>query len=105
MRKKLQAEFTIASVAVAGIAPVPAGRTPAAEQTVLEAQPVAEVLVAAFVAGLADIVEQVGPRVLRRTWHHHLGVDSSHFEERHRLGRPESGVASRPSPRYHFDSG
>lgn len=65
MPKQLQAESTAASVA-AGIAPEPAAaRTPAAEQTVLEAQPFAEVLVAAFVvafvAGLADIVDQAEP--------------------------------------------
>ena len=119
MQKKIRAESTAASVA-AGIAPVPAAaHNPAAEHTVLEARPFAEVIVAGLaaehtvlearpfaeviVAGLAaDIVDQV----LHRIWRHHPGVDSSHFEEeRHQLGRPESGVASRPSPGQRSDSG
>ncbi len=92
--KRLHAKSTTAPT-VAGIALVPAAaHMPAAERTVLEAPPIVEVPVAAFVAA----------REPRHTWHQHPEVGSTHFEEvQHPLDRPEPGVASRPSLRHpHF---
>jgi hypothetical protein len=79
------------------IVQVPAAAHTPAARSVLEAPPFVEVLVAAFVAELADIVGHLVQRVPGRTWRQHLEVGSIHFEEgHHSLGRPEPGAALRP---------
>lgn len=89
-----------------GIVRVPAAAHTPAFQSVLEALPLVEVLVGAFVAELADIVGQLVKRVPGRTWCQHLEVDSIHFEEgHHSLGRSEPGAAFQPSHGQHSHFG
>jgi hypothetical protein len=88
-----------------GIVQVAAAAHTLAARSVLEAPPFVEVLVAAFVAELADIVGHLSQRVPGRTWRQHLEVGSIHFEGHHSLGRPEPGAAFRPSLGQHSHFG